>query len=68
MRWMFVLMVLIGDYLVVKKNRIGFLIWIIVDGYFSLSNLFEMDYIQSSIFGMYVIMGIYGLYSWKSGG
>lgn len=61
-------MVLIGDYLVVKKNRIGFLIWIIVDGYFSLSNLFEMDYIQSSIFGMYVIMGIYGLYSWKSGG
>ena len=61
-------MVLIGDYLIVKKNRIGFIIWIIADGYFSLSNFFDMDYVEASIFGMYVVMGIYGLYSWKSGG
>lgn len=68
MSWLLVLMVLIGDFLIVKKNRIGFYIWIFVDGFFSFSNFLNADYIQSSIFGLYVIMGIYGLYAWKSGG
>ena len=66
MKWMFVFMVLIGDYLIVKKNRIGFMIWMIVDGYFSLSNFFDMNYAEGSIFGLYVVMGMYGLFAWKT--
>jgi hypothetical protein len=68
MKWFLVLMVLIGDYLVVQKKRSGFLIWILVDGYFTFNNLFECDYAQAAVFGLYVIMGFYGLSAWKSGG
>ena len=68
MRWIFVFLVLIGDFLIVKKNRIGFYLWIVVDGYFSISNVLDGDYVEASIFGIYAIMGIYGLYLWKAEG
>jgi len=67
MKWFFVFMVLIGDFLIVSKNRIGFLIWILVDGYFSFVNLIDCDYVQATVFGLYVIMGVYGFYVWKKG-
>lgn len=67
MKWFLVLMVLVGDYLVVRKNRNGFLIWILVDGFFSFQNFFESDYVQSSIFALYALMGFYGYFAWKSG-
>jgi hypothetical protein len=68
MRWIFVFLVLIGDLLIVKKNRIGFYLWIVVDGFFSFSNILEGDFVEASIFGIYAVMGFYGLYLWKPGG
>lgn len=68
MIWLPVLMVLIGDFLIVRKNRMGFFIWILVDGYFSFLNLLECDYVQATVFLLYVIMGGYGLHVWKKGG
>lgn len=65
MKWIFVFLVLIGDLLIIKKNRIGFYIWIFVDGYFSIINIQINNFIEASIFGLYAIMGIYGLYIWK---
>lgn len=66
MKWIFVFLVLIGDYLVVKKIRFGFYLWVLVDGYFSICHFLQNDYVEASVFGLYAIMGLYGLYLWKS--
>lgn len=65
MKWAFVFLVLIGDVLVVKKNRMGFFIWILVDGFFCFTNGCQGDWPEFSIFGMYALIGIYGAIAWK---
>ena len=65
MKWILVFLVLIGDVLIIRKNKIGFYLWIVVDGFFAFSNCLEGDYVEASIFGIYAIMGAYGVYLWE---
>ncbi len=64
MTWIMVLMVLIGDILIIEKMYHGFYIWVFVDGYFAISNFVNKDYVQGTVFLLYAIMGLYGLYQW----
>ena len=67
MTWILVALVLYGDILIVLKNRLGFYLWIIVDGFFCLVHLFHSEggYAESAVFGLYALMGVYGLIKWK---
>jgi len=64
MKWLFVISVLLGDYLIIQKNRIGFLIWILGDGFFSISSLQEGRYEESAVFAFYSILGYVGFKRW----
>jgi hypothetical protein len=66
MKWIFVLLVVIGDVFIVCKNRIGFIIWILCDGFFCLSSLNEGRLAETLVFGMYAILGIWGYLKWKN--
>ncbi len=65
MSWIFVALVVVADWLVINKNRNGFYIWLIVDGFFAVTNFFSSNYAESTTFFLYAIMGIYGLIHWE---
>ncbi|PWU04926.1 MAG: hypothetical protein C5B43_04000 [Verrucomicrobia bacterium] len=64
MKWIFVFLVLIGDYLIIKKNKVGFIIWLIVDGGLSISSFYESRLEEGVVFFIYAAMGVYGLKKW----
>ncbi len=63
-KWIMVFFILIGDFLIIEKIREGFYLWVVVDGFFAVYNFYDKDYVQGTVFGLYAIMGLYGLYSW----
>lgn len=66
-KYLFVIVVIIADILIVKKNYLGFYLWILVDGFFCINSIFENRIAEAFIFGFYSIIGVYGVRSWKSG-
>lgn len=64
MKWILIFMILLGDWLIIEKDRDGFYCWIFADGCLAFNNFFFRDYLHGIIFALYAFMGIYGLYSW----
>ena len=64
-KWLFVAFVFLGDACIILKNRKGFIIWMICDGFFCVTSLIEKRYAESLIFGLYSILGIFGYIKWS---
>jgi hypothetical protein len=64
--WAAVILVLFADYLIIKKDRVGFVLWLLCDGFFCVNSGLKGNYPESVAFGMYAIMGIFGFTNWKS--
>lgn len=64
MSWAMVLLAFVGNVLIIRKKAGGFLLWGFADSYFFLRNLYGGDYPQAAIYGLYIMMAIYGLYEW----
>ena len=65
MKWLLVLSVLIGDYLNVQKRWQGFLFWIVTDGALGYMSFQEGKYEESTVFLLYLVFAILGIYKWK---
>lgn len=64
-KWHFVAVVLFADILIVKKNYLGFYLWVVTDGFFAINSYLENRFAEAVIFGLYALIGIYGVRSWK---
>lgn len=60
-----VVLSLVGNYLVIKKNPNGFIIWIITNLGWVFYDWYKEIYSQSILFIIYTIFALYGVYSWK---
>ena len=65
MTWAFIAIALVGNILIIRKNYLGFLLWVLVDSYFFGINAATGDFSQAAIFALYIIMAFYGLYTWS---
>ena len=65
MSWIFIVLIVLGDVLVILKNRNGFLLWAICDGFFCVNSYLNLQYPESCAFGIYAIIGIFGFFMWK---
>ena len=65
MKWLFVALVLVGDLLVVWRSRIGFVLWVICDGYFCANSYLNDRIAESVVFFLYTIVGFIGYARWK---
>lgn len=66
MKWLLVFLILIGDFLNIKKKWQGFIFWILVDGILSYENFRSENYVESVVFGLYVVFAIYGVAVWRT--
>lgn len=65
MTWAFILLALIGSFLIIRKNYFGFLLWIVADSWFFATSLRAQHYDQAAIFLLYILMACYGLTTWS---
>lgn len=65
MKWILVLLVIFGDWLVIKKDTRGFYIWMLVDGSFCISSAMASNWQEMVTFGSYALIAVYGTFSWK---
>ncbi len=65
MKWLLVIFSILGDYLLVKKHWLGFVGWIICDVYFCYYNFSQGEYPEASLFLIYMIFAVYGIYEWR---
>lgn len=61
----FVLLSLIGNILVIKKNWIGYVLWLITNSAWILYNIYLQIYSQAVLFTIYNILALYGIYIWR---
>lgn len=61
----FVLLSLIGNILVIKKNWIGYVLWLITNSAWILYNIYLHVYSQAILFTVYNILALYGIYVWR---
>ena len=66
MKWLFVVFVILGDLMIIDKNRFGFVLWMICDGFFCINSCFEGLYPEATVFGIYAVLGILGFNKWQS--
>ena len=59
-------MVLIGNWMIIKKNKWGFALWFFGDLAFALFNLSDKNYPSMVVFLVYAVMGIMGYLEWKN--
>lgn len=65
MTWIVVALALVGNICIIKRHAFGFWFWLFADCYFLTHNILSSDYPQAMIFSLYVLMALYGLYSWS---
>ena len=62
--WFITLIALTGTLLNAKKNKYGFVLWMISNLYLCLYNLMIAEFPLSVLFGIYWLLAIYGYYKW----
>jgi nicotinamide riboside transporter PnuC len=64
--WTTTAVALIGTVLNIKKNKYGFLLWIITNLIFAVANYFMGLPQQSLLFAVYFLLALWGWFSWNS--
>lgn len=65
MNWIIVFIAFAGVVLNIKKHWVCFLFWLISNGYWFVYNIRITEYAQASIYGVFFVLSIYGLISWR---
>ena len=65
MTWIIVTIALIGTILNARQKWQGFLFWFVSNGWLCVYNATISEYAQSSLFGAYLLLTVYGIYCWK---
>lgn len=65
MTWIIVTIALIGTVLNAQRKWQGFLFWFVSNGYLCTYNAIIGEYAQSSLFGAYLLLTVYGIHNWK---
>ena len=65
MNWIIVFIAFAGVILNIKKHWFCFLLWLISNGYWFVYNIRIGEFAQASIYGVFFILSIYGLFSWR---
>lgn len=63
--WVFVGLSLVGNILVIKKNWLGYVLWLITNSAWILYNIYLQVYSQAVLFTIYNILALYGIYIWR---
>ncbi len=63
--WLFVVLSLLGNVLVIKKNWLGYVLWLITNSAWILYNYYLGIYSQATLFTIYNILALYGIYAWR---
>ena len=63
--WLFVLLSLVGNILIIKKHYAGFIVWIITNMAWVFYDYSKEIYSQSLLFLVYTVFAIYGFWEWK---
>ena len=65
-KWAMVALVIVGDLLIIQKNRGGFALWVLCDGFFCITSILEKMYPEALVFGIYAVLGLVGYQKWKT--
>lgn len=63
--WVFTGLAIIGTFLNAKRNRNGFICWMLSDAYLMGLNMEIEQYAQSFLFFIFLLLACYGYYEWK---
>lgn len=63
--WGFVALGLFANLLVIKKNYKGFTIWVVTNSAWMIYNIINGLWAQATLFFIYNVFAIYGIYEWK---
>ena len=61
-----VILSLTGNYFVVKKNRWGFIIWVVANTGWSTISISHQLYGQLFLWAAYTILAVWGFISWRN--
>ena len=62
--WLFVFISLCGNFFIIKKNILGFYLWLIADIFLIFYNLNIQEFAQSTLYIIYTFFCIYGIFKW----
>ena len=62
--WVCVLISLSGNFFIIKKNILGFYLWLIADLFLILYNFHIHEIAQAVLYITYTIFCIYGIFKW----
>ncbi len=62
--WFFVLISLCGNFFIIKKNILGFYLWLLADVFLIVHNFYIQEFAQSVLYIIYTIFCIYGILKW----
>lgn len=65
--WLFVAVALAGNYAVVKKQRWGFLAWMVSNVAWASYDFYKEAYAQTFLMSVYFLLAIWGWHAWKQG-
>lgn len=63
--WVLVIMSIIGNFFVVKKNVVGQWIWAVSNLGWIIYDLYIANYSQASLFAIYFAMCVWGIITWS---
>ena len=61
----FIITALIGNWFIIKKNPIGYYYWILSNLGLIIHNLTIKQYLQAFLFFIFLVLAIYGLFTWR---
>lgn len=65
LKWLATILAIAGQLLVIKKNILAFGLWNIANAIWIIDASHRQDWAQVSLFSFYIIINIYGIYTWQ---
>lgn len=56
---------ILGSWIVIKKNRYGFIIWMITNASWIVYDVYKTAYPQAVLMIVYFVMSLWGFITWK---
>lgn len=64
MKWLFVILSLVGSYLNIRNNKYCFFFWLSCDSFFAYKHIMNREYDEALLFIIYGLFAIYGYSQW----
>ena len=63
--WLCVIISLSGNFFIIKKNILGFYLWLVADLFLMWYNFYIQETAQGVLYIIYTIFCIYGIFKWR---